>query len=153
MRLAAFVPEESSTEGMSCVTEQMSMRRRILVIDHDDEARGIVCDHLLRLGFSVAKEDNGISGLVRIADEKMRAPFDGLVLELDMPVLGGMAILQEMRDRYPEIPVIVTAIPSQIKRLRDALNLGAKEYLVKPFDAELFTRKCRRIFPDSIGSS
>lgn len=153
MRLAAFVPEESSTEGMSCVTEQMSMRRRILVIDHDDEARGIVCDHLLRLGFSVAKEDNGMSGLVRIADEKMRAPFDGLVLELDMPVLGGMAILQEMRERYPEIPVIVTAIPSQIKRLRDALNLGAKEYLVKPFDAELFTRKCRRIFPDSIGSS
>ena len=153
MRLAAIVPEESSTEGMSCVTEQMSMRRRILVIDHDDEARGIVCDHLLRLGFSVTKEDNGMSGLVRIADENMRAPFDGLVLELDMPVLGGMAILQEMRERYPEIPVIVTAIPSQIKRLRDALNLGAKEYLVKPFDTELFTRKCRRIFPGIIGSS
>ncbi len=153
MRPAAVIQEGSSPEGMSYLTEQRSMRRRILVIDHDDEARSIVCDHLVRLGFSVAKEDNGMSGLVRIADEKTRAPFDGLVLELDMPMLGGMAILQEMRERYPEIPVIVTATPDQIKRLRDAMNLGAKEYLVKPFDAELFTRKCRRIFPDIVGSS
>ena len=94
----------------------------------------------------------GFSGLVRIAQEKERAPFDGLILELDMPLLGGMAILQEIRDRHSEIPVIVTALSSEIKRLRDAVNLGAKEYLVKPFDAELFARKCRRIFPDSVGS-
>lgn len=153
MRLAALVRKGSSTEGMSYATEQMAIRRRILVIDHDDEARGIVCDHLLRLGFAVEREDNGISGLVRIAHEKAGAPFDGLVLELDMPVLGGMAILQEMRERHPEIPVIVTATPGQIQRLRDAMNLGAKEYLVKPFDAELFTRKCRRIFPDVVGST
>lgn len=153
MKLTALVRKGSSTEGMSYTMEQMSMRRRILVIDHDDEARDIVCEHLLRLGFSVARDDNGVSGLVRIAHEKARAPFDGLVLELDMPVLGGMAILQEMRERHPEIPVIVTAIPSQIKRLRDAMNLGAKEYLVKPFDSDLFIRKCRRIFPDIVGST
>lgn len=153
MRLAALVRKGSSTERMSYATEQMSMRRHILVIDHDAEARDIVCEHLLRLGFSVAREDNGISGLVRIAHEKARAPFDGLVLELDMPVLGGMAILQEMRERHPEIPVIVTATPGQIKRLRDAMNLGAKEYLVKPFDSDLFTRKCRRIFSDIVGST
>ncbi|OGW47376.1 MAG: hypothetical protein A2V62_01370 [Nitrospirae bacterium RBG_19FT_COMBO_58_9] len=129
------------------------MLRRILVIDHDGEARDIVCEHLLGLGFSVVSEDSGFSGLVRITQEKSRAPFDGLVLELDMPLLGGMAILQEMRERHPEIPVIVTALSDQIKRLREAVNLGAKEYLVKPFDAELFTRKCRRIFPDMTGSS
>ncbi|MDE3217848.1 MAG: response regulator [Nitrospirota bacterium] len=151
MRLAAVVWKGSSTEGMFHITQQAPASRRILVIDHDDKASDIVCEHLLRLGFSVEREDSGISGLVRIADEKPRAPFDGLVLELDLPVLGGMAILQEMRERHPEIPVIVTATPGQIKRLRDAMNLGAKEYLVKPFDSELFTRKCRRIFCDIIG--
>ena len=150
MRLAAVVRKGSSTEGMFHITQQVPALRRILVIDHDDEASDIVCEHLLRLGFLVEREDSGISGLVRIADEKPRAPFDGLVLELDMPVLGGMAILQEMRERHPETPVIVTATPGQIKRLRDAMNLGAKEYLVKPFDSELFTRKCRRIFCDII---
>lgn len=152
MRLAALVRKASSPDGKVYATGQMPLLRRILVIDHDDEARDIVCEHLLGLGFSVASEDSGFSGLVRIAQEKSRAPFDGLVLELDMPLLGGMAILQEMRERHPEIPVIVTAIPDQIKRLREAVNLGAKEYLVKPFDAELFTKKCRRIFPDITGS-
>ena len=151
MRLAAVVRKGSSTEGMFHITQQVPAPRRILVIDHDDEASDIVCEHLLRLGFSVEREDSGISGLVRIADENPRTPFGGLVLELDMPVLGGMAILQEMRESHPEIPVIVTATPGQIKRLRDAMNLGAKEYLVKPFDSELFTRKCRRIFYDIIG--
>lgn len=151
MRLAAVVRKGSSTEGMFHITQEVPAPRRILVIDHDDEASDIVCEHLLRLGFSVEREDSGISGLVRIADENPRTPFGGLVLELDMPVLGGMAILQEMRESHPEIPVIVTATPGQIKRLRDAMNLGAKEYLVKPFDSELFTRKCRRIFCDIIG--
>ena len=153
IRFAAFVGKESLSEERGYATGQMSMSRRILVIDHDEEARDMVCEHLLRLGFSVASEDSGFSGLVRIAQEKVRAPFDGLVLELDMPLLGGMAILQEMRERHSEIPVIVTALSSEIKRLRDAVNLGAKEYLVRPFDAELFARKCRRIFPDIVGSA
>lgn len=153
MRIAALVRKESLSEELAYATRQTSMRRRILVIDHDDEARDMVCEHLLGLGFSVTSEDSGFSGLVRITQEKLRAPFDGLILELDMPLLGGMAILQEIRDRHSEIPVIVTALSSEIKRLRDAVNLGAKEYLVKPFDAELFARKCRRIFPDIVSST
>ncbi|MCE9535394.1 MAG: response regulator [Nitrospirae bacterium] len=153
MRIAALVRKESLSEERACATGEMSPRRRILVIDHDDEARDMVSEHLLGLGFSVAREESGFSGLVRIAQEKSRAPFDGLIVELDMPLLGGMAILQEMRERHSEIPVIVTALSSEIKRLRDAVNLGAKEYLVKPFDAELFARKCRRIFSDVVGST
>jgi DNA-binding NtrC family response regulator len=153
MRIAALVRKESLSEELAYATGQMSMRRRILVIDHDDDARDMVCEHLLGLGFSVASEDSGFSGLVRIAQGKSRAPFDGLILELDMPLLGGMAILQEMRDRHPEVSVIVTAMSDQVKRLREAVNLGAKEYLVKPFDAELFTRKCRRIFPGIVSST
>ena len=153
MRIAALVRKEALSEERGYAIGQMSMRRRILVIDHDDEARDIVCEHLLGLGFAVASEDSGFSGLVRIAQEKERAPFEGLILELDMPLLGGMAVLQEMRERHPEVPVIVTAMSDQVKRLREAVNLGAKEYLVKPFDAELFTKKCRRIFPGIVSST
>jgi DNA-binding NtrC family response regulator len=68
-----------------------------------------------------------------------------------MPVLGGMAILQEMRERHPEIPVIVTAISGQIKG-QDAMNLGAKEYLVKPLILTV-QKEMRLIFPDIVGSS
>lgn len=135
------------------MVEGAPLHRRILVIDPDSHTRLIMCDRLLAMGFDVAGEDTGMSGLARVACEKDHAPFNGLVLELEMPVLGGMAILQEMKDRYPEIPVIVTCQPGRIDRLREAVKLGAKEYLVKPCDPELFRRKCRRVFVNSAGST
>jgi two-component system response regulator YesN len=98
------------------------------------------------LGFDVAGESSGMAGLGRLAIEADRISPVGVLVELDMPVLGGMAIIQEIRDRYPHIPVIAMSNPDRVARLRDALRLGAKEYLVKPFDPELFKRKCLEVF-------
>lgn len=126
--------------------EGKSARRRILVVDDDEDIRTFVCHRLLAMGFDVADETNGLSGLSRLAAEVYRFPFCGILLDLQMPVLGGMAVLQEVRERYHNVPVIVMSDAENIGKLREAVKLGAKEYLVKPFDAELFNRKCRRIF-------
>ncbi len=120
--------------------------RCIIVIDHDDDTRQIVRDQLEAMGFTVHGEDNGVSGLARIACESPKAAALGVIVELEMPVLGGMAILQELRDRHPDIPVLVMSHPEGILRLRHAVRLGAKEYLVKPFAPELFRRKCQEVF-------
>ena len=122
------------------------MQRRILVIDHDNDIRLAVCDRLRSIGFDATGEDGGISGLARLAREAPQRPFSGVLLELDMPMLGGMAVLQELRDRYPSMPVIAMSHSMQIDRLRQAVRLGAREYLVKPFDTELFRTKCRFVF-------
>lgn len=121
-------------------------RRRILVIDHDDDMRAAVCAHLTALGFDVIAEDNGVSGLSRLAYDHERAPFHGLVVELDMPVLGGLAVLQEMTERFPSVPVIAMSDAAHIGKLRQAIKQGAREYVIKPFDGELFRRKCRAVF-------
>lgn len=121
-------------------------RRRILVIDHDDEVRGLLCDRLSALGFEVAAEDNGVSGLSRIAYDWDTAPFHGMLVELQMPVLGGLAVLQEMSERFPTVPVIAMSDAAHIGKLRQAVTMGAREYLIKPFDPELFRRKCLCVF-------
>lgn len=146
MRLSSLVRGVSSAEGTIIVKEGRSVRRRILVIDHNDNQRLMVCDRLHAMGFDVVGEDNGVSGLSCLAYEMERIPFSGMLLELQMPVLGGLAVLQEMRDRYPQIPVIVMSGAEHIERLREAVKLGAREYLVKPFDGELLRRKCVRVF-------
>lgn len=122
------------------------MQRRILVIDHDEDFRLAVCDRLVAMGFDATGEDSGISGLARLARETPRTPFAGVLVELDMPVLGGMAVLQELRDRYPSMPVIAMSHSILIDRLRQAVRLGAREYIVKPLDAELFRTKCLIVF-------
>jgi CheY-like chemotaxis protein len=148
MQLSTSARQEESMSEAPMVMSSVSTRRRILVIDHDADVRGMLCDRLSALGFDVAAEDNGISGLTRVAYDWETAPFDGLLVELQMPVLGGLAVLQEMRDRFPAVPVIVMSDSSRIGKLRQAMKLGAKEYLVKPFDAELVRRKCLNVFHD-----
>src|SRR5262245_30740679 len=95
----------SAEEALTSM-EKSSLRRRILVVDDNDDARVALCDRLSALGFEVAAESNGISGLARMAEEIEAAPFAGMLVELQMRMLGGMAVLQEMRDRFPSVPVI-----------------------------------------------
>lgn len=128
-----------------------STRRRILVIDHADDVRGMLCEQLCAFGFDVAAADNGVSGLSRVADDWDTAPFHGILVELQMPVLGGLAVLQEMCERYPTVPVIAMSDSSHVGKLRQAMKLGAREYLVKPFDRELFRRKCLTVFLEGPG--
>jgi len=123
-----------------------SRARRILVIDGDDDVRGILRDRLTALGFDVSVESDGTSGLSRIARDQGTNPFHGILLELYLPDTDGSTVLQEMRTRFPSVPVIVMADSLHVAALRQAMNAGAKEYVVKPFDSELFRRKCLRVF-------
>jgi two-component system, NtrC family, response regulator AtoC len=128
--------------------EKAPVRRRILVIDHDDDVRAFLCDRLSALGFEVASENNGVAGLSRVADGHEGAPFQGVLVELQTPVLDGLAVLKEIRARFPMVPVIVMSDSIHVGTLRQAMKAGAKEYLVKPFDPELFRRKCVNVFLD-----
>ncbi|WP_455388020.1 response regulator [Petrachloros mirabilis] len=146
MKLASVTQEGSIAEPKPMVIPAPSLRRRILVVDHNDELRLLACDRLKDLGFDAVGEDNGVSGLARLVQDKPCDPFTGMLLEIDMPVIGGMAVLQEMKDRHPDVPVIVMAEARLIEKLRDAVTMWAREYLVKPYDVELMKRKCALVF-------
>lgn len=146
MKLPLTGDDSAALEETPQAMTRPSTRRRILVIDHDDDVRGMLCDQLSSFGFEVAAEDNGMSGLSRVAYEWDTAPIHGLLVELQMPVLGGLAVLQEMVDRFPTVPVIAMSDSAHVGKLRQAMKLGAREYLIKPFDRELFRRKCQTVF-------
>lgn len=146
MKLANLVRHDAMTEQGSNIPSETSVRRRILVIDHDDQIRLSACSQLTQWGFEAIGEDNGVSGLARLAQTIPTPEFAGMLLEMDMPVLGGMAVLQEMKDRHPTIPVIVMARIPHIDKLRNAVRMWAQEYIVKPFDPELLKLKCASVF-------
>lgn len=146
MKLANLVRHDTMTEQGSNILAEASIRRRILVIDHDDEIRLSACSQLTQWGFEAIGEDNGVSGLARLAQTIPTSEYAGMLLEMDMPVLGGMAVLQEMKDRHPTIPVIVMARIPHIDKLRNAVRMWAQEYIVKPFDPELLKLKCAAVF-------
>ena len=103
-------------------------RPRVLVIDDDDDIRGLVAELLQRAGLDVEQAPNGRAGLRSFH----RAPADLVVLDVSMPELDGWETLERIRD-LSDVPVIMlTARGEELERVR-GLHGGADDYMVKPF--------------------
>jgi DNA-binding response OmpR family regulator len=101
---------------------------RILVVDDDDDIRGLVRTLLERAGHDVVDAPDGRAGL----RELYGASPDLVILDVAMPVLDGWATLERIRD-VSDVPVLMlTARDAEPDRVR-GLTGGADDYVVKPF--------------------
>jgi DNA-binding response OmpR family regulator len=101
---------------------------RILVIDDDDDIRGLVRTLLERLGAEIKEASNGRDGLREFHSWRP----DLVVLDVSMPELDGWNVLERLRD-MSEVPVLMlTARGDELERVR-GLQAGADDYVVKPF--------------------
>ncbi|MBC8162619.1 MAG: response regulator [Roseiflexaceae bacterium] len=114
---------------------------RVLVVDDDTGVRD-VCVRALRLqGYQVSSAENG-----RAALEKLCVNFYDLVLtDLQMPEMGGIRLLQELRQLYADTDVVVFTAYGTFESAREALRLGAADYLTKPLELEDLERTTRRV--------
>ncbi len=110
-------------------TSPASSAPRILVADDDAQMRKLVRMILKREGFLVEEAADGLDAL-EVMDSH---PVDLLILDLDMPRLDGLGVLEELRARVltSSIPVIVLTARSDDTEVK-ALDLGAQDYLTKP---------------------
>lgn len=108
---------------------------RVLIVDDSAVARRLLCDVVADAeGFAVAgTAGNGLVALDRIATD---VP-DVVVLDLEMPVLDGLGALEQIRSRWPELPVVVVSTASRrgATATLDALARGATDYVAKPAHA------------------
>ncbi len=114
------------------------MSKQIILVIEDDEAirRGIV-DALGFDGYKTLEAAEGKTGRT----SALQSPCDLILLDLVLPKLGGLAILEEVRKSRPALPVIIlTARGEETDRIH-GLKLGADDYVVKPFSVkELLAR-------------
>ena len=101
---------------------------RVLVVDDDDDIRGLVVELLQRAGLDVDQANDGRAGLRAFH----QSPPDLVVLDVSMPGLDGWQTLERIRD-LSDVPVIMlTARGAELERVR-GLQAGADDYMVKPF--------------------
>lgn len=104
----------------------------VLVVDDAPIVRSVVAA-VLGARYEVHECENGREALVLLEHLQM----DAIVTDLDMPLLDGIGLLQELRGRGARCPpVLVMCAPAQKGRLEDLLEPGRVEWLGKPFDPE-----------------
>jgi DNA-binding response OmpR family regulator len=109
----------------------------ILLIEDEPGIVDFLARGLRAEGFVVEAALDGIEGSRRALQES----FDMVVLDLMLPGLGGMELLERVRASKPELPVIVLTARGEIEDRVAGLDAGAVDYLVKPFSlAELLAR-------------
>jgi DNA-binding response OmpR family regulator len=112
-------------------------RQRILVVEDDLSILTGLSMSLRSDGYEVLQAQDGKGGLQKAIDE---AP-DLIVLDLMMPQLNGYEVLEELRRRGSKVPVIVLSARGMERDKVMGLDLGADDYLVKPFSlSELLAR-------------
>lgn len=93
------------------------------------EERGIVCEEAA----------DGQAGLNRVREG---APFDLALVDWNMPVMDGFEMLRQLRtEGHPEMKVMMVTTEAENEFITRALDAGADEYLMKPFDGEALSEK------------
>ncbi len=113
---------------------------KALVVDDSRAMRRIIAKYLHELGFEVLEAGSGLEALTIAA----RTPGLSLILlDWNMPEMDGHTLLQRLRDDpdFADIPVMMVTTESEMEQVEVALNAGASEYLMKPFDRQALLEK------------
>ena len=133
-------PECRTPPYALAMTVNASLRRNILVVDDEAMVREVVCAYLSREGFSTTEAIDGEEALERVAE---REP-DLIVLDVMLPKLDGYSVLTELR-KHTDVPVILlTARAEEVDRVL-GLELGADDYVVKPFSPRELSARVRSV--------
>jgi DNA-binding response OmpR family regulator len=124
----------------------MTTTPRVLIIEDDPNVAEVVGRYLEREGYLVDTADDGAEGLERaLAD-----PPDLVVLDLMLPSLGGLDVCRRLRAQAPVPVIMLTARGEEVDRIA-GLELGADDYVAKPFSPRELTARVKAVLRRATG--
>lgn len=115
--------------------EPPALTGTLLVVDDDESNREMLSRRLARLGHRVSLATNGREALARLQE----ASFDLVLLDLQMPEMNGYEVLEHLKADpvLQTLPVLVLSASDETERVAHCIEMGAADYLAKPFDPVL----------------
>src|SRR6059058_1114319 len=112
---------------------------RILVIEDETRILGFLRVGLEAEGFAVDTADDGVDGLARAVEGE----YELVILDLLLPRLDGLRLLEELRLSRPEVPVLILSARTDLPTKLRGFELGANDYLPKPFSLDELIARIR----------
>jgi YesN/AraC family two-component response regulator len=116
----------------------------ILVVDDEEMMRELLEDVLQLAGYSVETAEDGQAALIRV---KESTPLL-VISDIKMPRMNGFELLKSVKERFPDMRVIMMTGYSDDFTVKDALRLNADEYIIKPFNTQDITSVVKSILGD-----
>jgi DNA-binding response OmpR family regulator len=115
------------------------VRRRILVVEDETRIVQFLTRGLSADGMTVDWAQTGPSAIKRALEQR----YDLVLLDLVLPQLNGLAVLERIQDVRPELPVIVVSARGDVATKLKAFELGARDYVEKPFSLDELLARMR----------
>ncbi|HDX8374423.1 TPA: sigma-54-dependent Fis family transcriptional regulator [Aeromonas dhakensis] len=116
---------------------------RILVVEDDNGLREALMDTLLLGGYECREVDSGERALLALS----RQSFDMVISDIQMGGMDGLTLLANIRQQYPQVPVLLMTAYANIDGAVRAMREGAIDYLAKPFSPEVLLNQVSRYVP------
>jgi two-component system, NtrC family, response regulator AtoC len=118
---------------------------KVLIADDEKNIRDALAAYFRNAGLEAKTAADGEQARALLEEES----FDALVVDLRMPKLGGLELLSWLGEEGPRVPAIVISAYGEVRDAVQAMKLGARDYLVKPFDPEELLLRLERLFEES----
>jgi DNA-binding response OmpR family regulator len=109
---------------------------RVLVVDDEPDAVELLQEFLTTKGYEVVTASNGEEALRKVKEERPHL----MLLDVRMPGMNGMEVLRRVREFDQEVGIIMVTAVNEEETGREALKLGAFDYIVKPLNFEYLER-------------
>jgi len=114
---------------------------KILIVDDEAKIRELIIKYAKHEGFETAEAADGMEAVKKFEEENP----DLVIMDITMPNMDGLQALKKIREAHPDAKVVMCTAMGQESMVVDAIKSGAKDFVVKPFNAERITSTVKNI--------
>lgn len=116
------------------------MSEKILLVDDEENFLEIMSERMRSRGMEVTTTTSAAEALQKVEEES----FDAVVLDLIMPEMNGLEVLKAIKEKRPELEVILLTGYPTVEKAIEAGNYGALDFIEKPAELKEITKKIRQ---------
>ena len=110
--------------------------KKILIVEDEEDVRNVLTDFLADEGYIMLQAGDGLQG-IEVAKKELP---DLVLLDMRLPKMSGLDVIRELRANQPNVPILVLSGVKDLETAKQALRLGAYDYVVKPIQLETLLR-------------
>lgn len=116
------------------------MAEKVLLVDDEKEFLDIMSERMTARGMEVTTATSATTALTILEKET----FDAIVMDFQMPEMDGMEALKTIKDKKPELQIILLTGYATVEKTVEAMKIGAADFLEKPADIEKLEKKIKQ---------